>query len=196
MIFRISLVAVCCSSCLFRLVEQPHVLDGDDGLVGEGLKELGLRVGEAAGPLSHDDDHAHGRPLAQEGHADEAPPAARLRQRMRVLGILHHVFDVHDGAAQDDAPRRLFATRPNRVHLLDDPQRLRRVVVVGRDVNLLTVEPADEAIQPIAQAHGAPYDRVEDGLDIGRRARDDAQDLAGRRLLLQRLTQGARDLRI
>jgi hypothetical protein len=33
---------------LFRLVEQAHVLDGDDGLVGEGLEHLDLLVGEGA----------------------------------------------------------------------------------------------------------------------------------------------------
>src|SRR5262245_14589883 len=32
--------------CLLRLVEQPHVLNGDDGLVGEGLEELDLSVRE------------------------------------------------------------------------------------------------------------------------------------------------------
>ena len=43
---RISLVAVCCSSaslssrCVPEFLEQPHVLDGDDRLVGEGLQQL------------------------------------------------------------------------------------------------------------------------------------------------------------
>ena len=46
-----SLVAVCCSSATRQLAvarlqlgEQPHVLDGDDGLVGEGLEQLDLLV--------------------------------------------------------------------------------------------------------------------------------------------------------
>ena len=50
---RISLVAVCCSSASvssrFRaseLREQPHVLDRDHRLVGEGLEQLDLLVGE------------------------------------------------------------------------------------------------------------------------------------------------------
>ena len=42
---KISLVAVCCSSLVFELrslqfLEQPHVLDGDHGLVGEGLEAV------------------------------------------------------------------------------------------------------------------------------------------------------------
>ena len=45
---RISLVAVCCSKRLFEFLEQPHVLDGDDRLVGEGFEQLDLRWGEGA----------------------------------------------------------------------------------------------------------------------------------------------------
>ena len=35
-----SAVAVCCSSDFAQLVEQTRVLDGDDGLVGEGLEKI------------------------------------------------------------------------------------------------------------------------------------------------------------
>ena len=45
---RISLVAVCCSNASFEFLEQPHVLDGDDGLIGEGFKKFDLRRGEGA----------------------------------------------------------------------------------------------------------------------------------------------------
>ena len=50
-------VAVCCSQQIFaQLVEQPRVLDGDDGLVGEILDQLDLLVGERANFLAIDDD--------------------------------------------------------------------------------------------------------------------------------------------
>ena len=45
---KISLVAVCCSKRLLELVEQPHVLDGDHRLIGEGFEQLDLRRGEGA----------------------------------------------------------------------------------------------------------------------------------------------------
>ena len=52
-----SAVAVCCCSDSLRssvrclhLVEQPRILDGDDGLVGEGLQQFDVLVGERAGP--------------------------------------------------------------------------------------------------------------------------------------------------
>ena len=49
MTFRMSAVAVCRSSASLRLVEQPRILDGDHGLVGEGLQQLDVVVGERAG---------------------------------------------------------------------------------------------------------------------------------------------------
>ena len=47
----------------------------------------------------------------------------------------------------------------------------------------------DGAEGSLAQARGTLDDRVEDRLEVGRRGGDHAQDLGGRRLLLQRLGQ-------
>jgi hypothetical protein len=51
-----SLVAVCWSSrasqvviARFQLLEQSHVFDGDDRLVGEGAEQIDLAVREGAG---------------------------------------------------------------------------------------------------------------------------------------------------
>ena len=38
----------CCSNDSCELLEQPHVLDGDHGLVGEGFEQFDLRRGEGA----------------------------------------------------------------------------------------------------------------------------------------------------
>ena len=51
-----SAVAVCCCRRFAQLVEQPHVLDGDDGLIGEILDQLDLLVGERSNLLAVDDD--------------------------------------------------------------------------------------------------------------------------------------------
>ena len=54
-----SAVAVCCSSdsrkiacARLHLVEQPHVLDRDHRLVGEGLDQIDLFVGKRLAPFS------------------------------------------------------------------------------------------------------------------------------------------------
>ena len=43
---KISLVAVCCSNASCQFLEQPDVLNGDHGLVGESFEELDLRRGK------------------------------------------------------------------------------------------------------------------------------------------------------
>ena len=40
---KISLVAVCCSNDSLSSLEQPHVFDGDNGLIGKGFEQLDLR---------------------------------------------------------------------------------------------------------------------------------------------------------
>ena len=57
-------MAVCCSSAsvssavaLLQLLEQAGVLDGDDGLVRERLKQRDLSVGERDGPPPSEVDH-------------------------------------------------------------------------------------------------------------------------------------------
>ena len=52
-----------------QLLEQPHVLDGDDGLVGEGLEQLDLPVGERTDLAPRDDDRADGLPSRSIGTA-------------------------------------------------------------------------------------------------------------------------------
>ena len=83
---RISLVAVCCSSdsvtcawprdavLLLQFREQPHVLDGDDRLVGERLEERDLlgREGMDLGPPIDEDD-AQRRALAQQRCRQDCP---------------------------------------------------------------------------------------------------------------------------
>ena len=49
-----SAVAVCCSSDCSQFVEQPRVLDGDDGLGGEVLDQFDLLFGKRRHLLTKD----------------------------------------------------------------------------------------------------------------------------------------------
>ena len=73
---RISLVAVCCSSASVELLEQPHVLDGDHRLVGEGFKQLDLRRGEGAHLGATCAQYANQFPLLTKGNDQKCAPAA------------------------------------------------------------------------------------------------------------------------
>ena len=55
---------------LAQLVEQPRVLDGDDGLGGEVLHQLDLLVGERAHLLAVDDDGADQFVVLEHRHGD------------------------------------------------------------------------------------------------------------------------------
>ena len=66
-----SAVAVCCCSRFAQLIQQPRILDGDDGLGGEILHQGDLFVGEWTNLLARYTMHRSARaPLAsaqQEG---------------------------------------------------------------------------------------------------------------------------------
>jgi hypothetical protein len=81
---------------LLRFIEQPHVLDGDDGLVGEGLEERDLRVREAAGLPAADIDGADDPALSQHRHGDQAAVAEHVSGLTRELdnGRLQDIWHV------------------------------------------------------------------------------------------------------
>ena len=81
-------VAVCCSSdfgeivgALAQFVEQPRVLDGDDGLGGEVLHQLDLLVGERAHLLAVDGDGADQLVVLEHRHARAASGRRRVQRR-------------------------------------------------------------------------------------------------------------------
>ena len=69
---------------LAQLVEQPRVLDGDDGLRGEVLHQLDLLVGERADLLAVDGDGADQLVVLEHRHDNDASGAAELDQAMTV----------------------------------------------------------------------------------------------------------------
>ena len=83
-----SAVAVCCcSNSVRQLVQQPRVLDGDDGLRGEVLHQLDLLVGERPDLLAVDDDGADQLAVLEHRHGEDvrAPPAERATRRGAAL---------------------------------------------------------------------------------------------------------------
>src|SRR5262249_49934881 len=168
-----------------QLVEQADVLDGDDGLVGEGLEERHLAVGERPDFEATDEDHADRLALAHERDAERGPmsrphgviaPQGELRA---ADGEVVHVNGppVEDGVGRDPAsvPGRWLAPaegyRP----------------VVSPHAQVLSFPQAEPRVIGLAQPCRAADDRVEDRLHVAERARDHPEDLAGRRLLLERL---------
>ena len=72
-----------------QLVEQPRVLDGDDGLRGEILDQLDLLVGERANLLAVDDDCADEFIVLSIGTASNVrAPASLASVRAGVSGLV------------------------------------------------------------------------------------------------------------
>ena len=105
-----SAVAVCCCSDSPQLVEQPRVLDGDDGLAGEARQQLDLLVGERPHLLAIDGDRADQLVSLSIGTSEDAcgRPQARPTRRARIaldIGrVGGEVGDVNDLLVCSDAP--------------------------------------------------------------------------------------------
>ncbi len=163
---RISAVAVCCS--------RASVLDRDHGLVGEGLQQLDLAVGERSGLGARHHDDTDGSALPQHGDKEAAPKPDRAGQRlMLVLGIDLDVGDVDNRALEDRPPCEDgpgWARRKYAAQLLEG---FGGVVVLSDRMDQLAIELKERAEEAAAQSHGASDDRVEDRLHIGLRLADD-----------------------
>jgi hypothetical protein len=174
-----------------QFFEQPHVLDGDDGLVGEGLEESDLLVGEQPGLSAARSGRANGHALPHHGDAEDrakAPPPRVLAAfgKLRRLGL--QVGEVDRPRLEDRAPTdRPTAQRHG--------ERRNRAVMGGR-VELVAVAAKDDGVECLAQPSGAFRQRVEHRLDVRRRATDDAQNLARRRLLFESVLRLLEDPRV
>src|SRR5690348_8630953 len=89
-----------------------------------------------------------------------------------------------------------YGTTPARVASRWPRVRLRKVLksitpiaISCRDVKDVSVESSQGTDRRVTQSSSTPSDRFENWLQIRRRARDDTEDLARRRLLVERIRQ-------
>ena len=101
-----------------ELLEQPHVLDRNHRLIGKGLQQLDLTLGEEPDSGSCNAQHADGSPLAEHGDNHLAAVAEEARsgpRHGRGIRLDLQVGDVHDLAAKDGQPGQALPTRWVRV---------------------------------------------------------------------------------
>ena len=172
------------------LGEQADVLDRDDRLGREGLEQLDLGLGERTrGGPSVDDDGPDRSALVEDRNTQDTPESDPAQRVEIEGGILEHIGDVGGIAGQDRAAGHTAQRRLHRVDLAKDRAAFRARVVQGPEIDQPAVVGEHRAGVGVAQTPRVAGDRVEDRLDVGGRARDDAQDLAGRGLLLEGLGQ-------
>jgi hypothetical protein len=96
---------------------------------------------------------------------------------MAMIRIDFHIGYVDDLALKDRAGGTQGPAEACRINTPSLLKGVGSVVVLGDEMEKLAIEPKKRAEDPVAQCHRASHDGVEDGLHIGWRAADDAQDL-------------------
>ena len=182
---RILLVAVCCLRNVIARsssLEQPHVLDGDHGLIGKGFKQLDLRRGEGAYLVATCGQYSNEFPLLTKGNGQEGAPVAEGTQRWEFV-LRADVRNVE--RAMLAHPAILWLIRTD----LDAAKRY-GTEMSPHNHSVPVAESQQHIIDP-TNPRGAFDDRIEDRLHIRGRPADDAEHLGRCRLMLQGLAQFA-----
>src|SRR4029453_3174907 len=155
------------------------------GLVGEGLEQTDLLVGEWSNLGTADLNRPDRGPLPQQWDGERGPkaePSCELATLGKFRRLGPHIVDMNSPSFQDSSPRAQAAGDWNRVDHRDRP-------VMRRKPKLIAVPQTNHGVKGLAEPCRVRRDSIEDRLEVGRRVADHAQDLAGRGPVLLRLNQ-------
>src|ERR1700731_3041704 len=176
---------------LLQLVEQPTVLDGDDGLIREGLDHGELLVGKGSNLSPPHRNHANESTFATHRHTEKGPDATGTRS-FGVVGtpvrIGLRIEDLYRPILKSYAPDDRYFSWPNPATVYPISKPRRRIVIRGEVVHL-TVRPEDEPLLGRAKLRRVFDQSFENRLEVERGAADGLEHVGGGRLLLQRLVQ-------
>ena len=170
-----------------RLVEEPHVLDRDRRLVGEGFHQRDLLVGECPRFFAPEGEPADRTILAHQRDGEDRPESVsflidpgvrifRVEQRNDV-GVVDG-FAVEGGSADDQAPIQGEVVVPF---------ECRHTPEAGGEAKCVAFDQENSGLLGIAKLQRALGDGIEHRLHVARRAGNHTQDLADRGLLVERL---------
>jgi hypothetical protein len=134
-----------------QLLEEADILDGDDGLIGEGLEQGNFPLREWAGAAvrttAPDGDCSDGRPFSQQWHRQEATVTDRpchLQARRCHAWIVFEVPDMNDSPVQDRLGHDTRSTGRCGIHPVECFARLSGdIAVLGAQVDESAIEPVD-----------------------------------------------------
>ena len=172
--------------------DQPRVLNRDHRLIGEGADEFDLPVGKRFHPKASEDDHASHLALAQQRHAEQgADPTQRNRLGHSVFRIGSQIGDMDDMAFKRGPPGHRRAVGGKRLALNERVER--RCIGKGCHHSVsIALAGCHPGSLRIAQPCGGFEQCRQHRLQIERRAADDLQHVAGRRLVFQQFLKVAR----
>ena len=168
-----------------QLVEQPRVLDGDDGLGGEVRKQSDLLLGEGAHFLPVDGERADQLIILEHRHVDRRPRAAERDRRGcdtvgGIVGSVAHLLCPHDVI-------EVTARRRSNRSALHEFDKCRRRTEVRSAAKRLAIKAHQHPEFGLANSCGILQQGLENRLHVAARAGDDPQHLRCGLLSLQRL---------
>ena len=175
-----------------HLVEQPHVLDRDHRLVGEGGHQLDLPGGERLHRRvcqgQDPDQHA----VPHQGNAQHGPVSAEAVSLGKiVLRIGQNVRNVDDPAFERGTANERVATRRQGI-LLEEILVFARETAAGRETITSLPRAEKSGLVDAAQPRRRRKQRLQDRAQIECRAANDLEHVGGGGLLLARLGELAR----
>ena len=176
----------------FDAFEQPHVLDGDDRLVGERRHQVDLALGKRVNPAPCQPDDADRLAFAHERHADHrANPSDLGVLLLLVEWIGPCVVDPNDSAVHGGTADDRSRPRHNRRLSLDF--QISRRNKAGRRPRTDKLRPpvCRSRLLGAAEPRRGVHDTLQDGLQLELGSADDAKYLRRRGLLLQRFGEFA-----
>ena len=167
---------------LLQFLQQPHVLDGDNRLIGKGRHQIDLSCGKRSRIGSEDDNDTDRNTLSKQRDAEYRSEIYELRDIM-IFRISSKIGNVNHSAFQhgSSCDRLLSDTR---WVSLNEVMQLRRMAVRSRERQHLAVHSVNGPMLGIAKSGCVLNQRIQHRLQIERRAANDFQNFAGRRLLL------------
>ena len=172
--------------------EEADVLNRDDSLIREGLEQGNLAVRERPGVRGASRSSTQPPDPHEAAGRHDAPVTQALERGHLGRGTSPDSTSVMKRGASAVMPGRGRRYPPSRVVARGPAPAPDGFVLVTPPSAVVTHEMREEPGEPAQQPDRTADDRVEDRLDVGRRAADDLQDLARRRLLLE----GLRHLRV
>ena len=179
---------------LAQFVEQPRILDGDDGLGGKTRQQVDLCLAEGTNFLAIDRDQADQLIVLEHRHRDQAAHAGQFYEAAFLRIFVRGCFRRHVGDL--DGALRLRHARQHR-RAGDGRQRFAasefgkrgRCVVHRHRAAKIAFGEIQRAEIGLAKTRGTFQDDRKYPLQIARRRADQAQHLGCRGLLLQGLVQ-------
>ena len=178
----------CCGLLLQGLpqfIEQPRILNGDDGLIGEGLEKRNLLIRKRFNFGTSNLDCSNRHSLAQQWNTSHRPMSLPLRHGAsfgKFLGLRLEIKYVDRPPLENGAA----CNTPTRARETNADFSRNRTPVGGR-TQVLPVELENRHVVCFAEARRTPDDNLQHGLEFGRRSADDFENLRCRRPLFQRL---------